>query len=480
MRQPSWVIQARTAGFWSRFRGSLQGEVLRLALPAVGEQLLSLMVGLVDTWLVGHLGKQALASVGLANQWVTMATTLFGAVAVGTTALIARAAGAQDWPLANRALRQSILVSALIGLLAMGLGLGLAGSAVALLGAGPDTLPLATTYLRIVASIFFFSTLMFVSNAAMRGAGDTRTPLLIMLVVNGLNAPLAWVLINGHLGLPALGVTGSAIGAAIGRAVGGILAVALLLHGRRGLRLSLWPLRPDLGTIGRILRVGLPSGIETMLFQMGQMTFYSIVAGLGTAALAAQQVALNATSISFLPGFGFAVAATTLVGQGLGARDPRRAERSAYFSFFWGGGLMLISGLFLLSLPGAFMRFFTSDAEVIALGLQPLRIIGVAQPVLAAVMIFAGALRGAGDTRTPLYVNGSSLWLWRVPLAALLTRGWAAFLPAWAAGLLPAWLAFGPGWGLTGAWVAMAADLTLRGTLMLLRFRTGKWKTARV
>ena len=136
---------------------SLQGQVLRLALPAVGEQLLNLMVGLVDTFLVGHLGKQSLAAVGLANEWVMVATTFFGAVAVGTTALIARAVGGEDWPLAGRALRQSLLLGLAIGLLTTVLGLSLSGSVVTLLGAQADTQPLASGYLRIVATIFAVS-----------------------------------------------------------------------------------------------------------------------------------------------------------------------------------------------------------------------------------------------------------------------------------------------------------------------------------
>lgn len=473
-RRPSVASRARP-------RLSLQGQILRLALPAVGEQLLSLMVGLVDTFLVGHLGQEALAAVGLANQWVLMATTLFGAVAVGTTALIARAVGAKDWPLANRALRQSIVLSGGIGLLSTGLGLALAGPAVNLLGAGPDTYALATSYLRIVAAIFFFSTLMFMANAAMRGAGDTRTPLLVMLVVNGLNAGLAWILVNGKWGLPQLGVAGSAVGAATGRTIGGLLAIFLLLRGRRGLRLSLARLRPDFGLIGRILRVGLPSGAESLLFRTAQMTFFRVVAGLGTAAIAAQQVALNATSISFLPGFGFAVAGTTLVGQSLGAQDPHRAERSGYSAFLWGAGFMIGIGLILLAFPGWFMRFFTTDPEVIARGIVPLRIIGLAQPALAAAMIFAGALRGAGDTRAPMWINTTSLWLVRVPLAVLLTQGLSALFPGLAtAGRLPLWLRNGVGWGLAGAWTAMAIDLIIRGTSMLLRFRTGHWKEVQV
>jgi putative MATE family efflux protein len=399
---------------------------------------------------------------------------------VGTTALVARAVGAQDANLARRAVHQSILLGTLVGVLSMVLGLALAGPAILVVGAGPDTAPLAAHYLEIVATTFLLSTLMFVANAALRGAGDTRTPMVIMLVVNGINALVAWALINGVAGLPALGLTGSAVGQAVGRAIGGVLALVALLRNRGVLRLRAGGLRPDLRLMGRILRVGLPSGIENVLFRLGQMAFFTVVAGLGTAALAAQQIVLNASSVAWLPGFGFAVAATTLVGQSLGAQDPRRAARSGIIAFWWGLALMVVMGVILAAFPALFTTFFTNDAEVIALGVRPLQVLALSQPFLAAAMILGGALRGAGDTNTPLWVNAGSLWLVRVPLAAYLAQGLATIVPAWLPVTLPAWLAAGPGWGLTGAWVGAGVDLFVRGGLLWLFFRAGRWKKAQV
>ena len=438
----------------------IRRDVLRLALPAMGEQLLSMMVGIVDTFLVGHLGAAPLAAVGLANQWVMMATTLFGAIAVGSTALIARLVGARQPEDANQVLRQSVLVGALIGLVATILGVTLARPAVALLGAPEDVIDLSTSYLRLVASIFFFSTLMFIGNASLRGAGDTRTPLYVMLVVNVLNIAVAWTAINGPLGLPKLGVVGSALGAATGRTVGGVLVIALLLKGRSNIQLRLTRLRPDWDLIRRILRVGLPTGMEQMLFRTGHMVFARILAELGTMAYAANQVAINVLSLSFMPGFGFAVAATTLVGQSLGAEDPEGAEQRGYTAYRLGATLMTAVGLIIVLFPAQLMGAFTNESQVVALGTMPLQVVGLAQPVLAAVMIFPGGLRGAGDTRFPMAINGASIWLVRLPLAYF--------------------LALTLGWGLVGAWVAMALDFTLRAGLNFLRFRSGRWKVIEV
>jgi MATE family multidrug resistance protein len=419
-----------------------------------------MMVGIVDTFLVGHLGAAPLAAVGLANQWVMLATTLFASIATGSTALIARLIGARKPDDANQVLRQSVLLGALIGVVATALGMSLAHPAVMLLGAPKEIVGLSTDYLRVVSTILLFSTLMFIGNASLRGAGDTRTPLYVMMVVNALNIVVAWTAINGPFGLPKMGVVGSALGAATGRFVGGILVIAILIKGRAGIQLHLHNLRPDGNLIRRILHVGLPTGVEQMLFRTGQMFFARILAELGTVAYAANQVALNGWSLSFMPGFGFALAATTLVGQGLGAEDPEAAQRRGYSAFRMGAGFMSLVGLCFVFLSSQIVSFFTEDPEVIALGTMPLQVVGLIQPVLAASMVFSGALRGAGDTRFPMVVTAAAIWLVRLPLGYLF-------------GLVL-------GGGLLGAWAAMALDMVMRGVLNFLRFRGGRWKTLQV
>ena len=441
-------------------QATIRRDVLRLALPAMGEQMLSMMVGIVDTYLVGHLGAAPLAAVGLANQWVFLAMTLFGSVGTGATALIARFIGARDPDQADRALQQAMLLGVGLGLLATLLGVTLAGPAVLLLGAPADVIVPATNYLRVASTVFFFSTLMFIGNASLRGAGDTRTPLFVMLVVNSLNIVVAWAAINGHLGLPRMGVVGSALGAVTGRLAGGVLIIAILLRGRAGIQLKLSGLRFHRAMIKRILRVGLPTGLEQLLMRIGWMLFARILTTLGTVAYAANQVGVNGWSLSFMPGFGFALAATTLVGQSLGAQDPEGAQRRGYTAYWMGGLLMGLIGVLFILFPAQIVGFFTDDPAVIAVGTMPLRMVGFVQPFLAATMIFAGGLRGAGDTRFPMIVTGMSIFLLRLPLAYLL----AIIL----------------NWGLLGAWAALALDMSVRGVLNFLRFRGGRWKTIQV
>jgi MATE family multidrug resistance protein len=329
-----------------------------------------------------------------------------------------------------------------------------------IMGAEPDVVPLGALYMQIVAPTLVASGLMFVGNAALRGAGDTRTPMLVMAVVNGVNIVVACVLIYGFGPFPALGVAGSALGAAIGRTSGCVIVVLLLLQGRSGLRLSLPHLRPDIVQLRRIINVGLPAGMELLIMRLGMTIFAAVVASLGTDAYAAHQVVMTSESISFQPGFGFGVAAATLVGQGLGARDTRRAEDGALMSIQLALAVMSGMGCLFFFFPQVFMAIFTSDPQVIALGIVPLRIIGIAQPFLALTMTIPGALRGAGDTRGPLVVTTIGIWCVRLPLAFLLIS---------AVGL-----------GLPGAWMTMIIDQAFRSVFFIRRFRIGQWKLVRV
>ena len=449
-------------------QGDIRGRVLRLALPAVGEQFLNLLVGLVDTFLVGHLAAaaivqlgygsaQALAAVGLSSYVVWAATTLFIAVAVAATAMIARATGARNQAEANASLRQALLLGGLLGLVALVAIALFAGQVLRLLGAPADVYPLGVAFLRITALSMPLAGLLFIGNAALRGAGDTRTPLLVMLVVNGLNILIAWLLVNGQWGLPALGVQGTALGAAIGRSAGGLLVVAVLMRGRGLIRLDRLP-RPDGPMLKRLVRVGLPSGGEQLAFQGALVLFARLITGLGTVAFAAHNTVITIESISFLPGLGFAAAATTLVGQGLGAEDVARARWSGNEAFRQAAIFMAVMGLLFVLVPQWFLRLLVADPQVIAAGIIPLRTVGMIQPLLAASFVFAGALRGAGDTRFPLWVKLISPWLLRLPLAVVLI----------------------PRLGLAGAWIALSSDLALQGVLAWWRFRGAYWERIRI
>ena len=439
---------------------SLARRMLTLAWPAVIEQTLAMMISLVDFYIVGHLGAAALDGVGLGGQILNLTVAFLSAVGVGATALVARHIGAQEPEDATRTARQSIVLAVLIGLLMAVVGVIFTRPIIAWFGGEPEVIEQGTRYLRTVAPSFLFFSVLLIGNAVLRGAGDTRTPMLIMLIVNVINIGVAWSLTQGVAGLPRLGVVGSGLGAASAQTTGGIVVLALLVRGRAGIRLGLRLPRWDPGRIGRILNIGLPAGAEQILLQFALTSLTVVIARFGTEAYAAHQVTWRVAQLSFLPGWGFAVAASTLVGQELGAKQPQRASESGYVAFRAALLVMSVMAAIIFLFDSALIRMFIDDPLVIAQGIPILRIAALIQPAMAASFVFSGALRGAGDTRVTLAITIFSVWVLRVIITYLLGQAF--------------------GLALLGAWIAIAADFGFRGLMFWRRFRSGKWQSIRV
>jgi putative MATE family efflux protein len=450
-------------------------RVFILALPAVGEQVLNVLVGLADIFMVGNLSDAAVAelgysrdaalnAVGLGNQMNWLVMVLFLATGVGSTALIARAVGGENVTDQRRFLRHSLLIALGVGALGMLLMLGLGRAFLWTLGASapamePEVLPLGALYLNILGTGLIPAALLFIGMACMRGAGDTRTPLYVMLGVNSVNVLITWLLVNGELGLPTLGVAGAAIGSAVARGGGGMVVVWLLWRGRSGLKLDM-NLHFDPEIVRRLLRIGAPTAGEMFIFHGALLIFTRFVTSLGTVAHAAHITTINIEALSFLPGMGYAAAASALVGQSLGARDPQLGRRSAFEALGQGIVMMSLMGLLMVIFPHVFLGFFVNDPAVVAAGTEPLRAAGLLQPALAVSFILNGALRGAGDTKWPLYTRLMTTWGIRLPVTLLLV------------GTLD--------FGLNGIWLAMCIDFTMQGFLAMWRFNSGRWQRIEV
>jgi MATE family multidrug resistance protein len=439
---------------------SLARRVLALAWPAVIEQTLAMMISLVDFYIVGHLGAAALDGVGLGGQILNLTVAFLSAVGVGATALVARHIGAQEPEDATRTARQSIVLAVLIGLLMALIGSILTRPIIALFGGEPEVVEQGTRYLGTIAPSFLFVSVLLIGNAVLRGAGDTRTPMLIMLIVNVINISVAWSLTQGVAGLPRLGVVGSGLGAASAQTAGGLIVLTLLVRGRAGIQLGLRRPRWDPVRIGRILNIGLPAGAEQILLQFALTSLTVVIARFGTEAYAAHQVTWRIAQLSFLPGWGFAVAASTLVGQELGARQPQRASESGYVAFRAALMVMTVMAAIIFLFESALIRMFIDDPLVMAQGIPILRIAALIQPAMAASFVFSGALRGAGDTRVTLAITIFSVWVLRVIITYLLSQAF--------------------GLALLGAWIAIAVDFSFRGLMFWRRFHSGKWQSIRV
>ncbi|MGI9254186.1 MAG: MATE family efflux transporter, partial [Thermomicrobiales bacterium] len=388
-----------------------QRRVLALATPIIGENLLQTGVGAADTFMVATLGAAAVAGVGTAVELVFFIISVLSAVDIGATILVSQAIGSGDKARANLLARQAVVWGILLAIpVSIGGFLG-AQTIVGLFGAEPDVAANAVKYVHITSATSIALLLSFVCGAILRGAGDSRTPLYASVIANIVNIIVSWCLIFGHLGLPQMGVAGSAIGAASGRAVGAVLMLAMMASGRRAVSLhgrGGW--RPTLDVGGSLFRLGVPAAIEQVLIAGGFTTMMIVVAVLGTASLAAQQIGFTALSIAFLPGFGFAIAATALVGQSIGARDIASARAASSIALRWGILWMAVGGVLYFFFARQAMSIFTSDPEVTNDGVAALRAISLSLPFWAVWSVCAGTLRGSGDTRSPLIAGTLAVW----------------------------------------------------------------------
>jgi putative MATE family efflux protein len=380
---------------------------------------------------------------------------------MGATVLVAHAIGRKEPAEARRVFKQAILLSTGVAAVISVGSYALADPAMRLLGMDAEATKLGILYLQISAIGLPLLVGMFTGSAVLRGSGDTRTPMLVTLGINVINAAAAYVLIYGFGPVPALGVAGSAWAATVARLVGCGLLVSIFLRPNHPLTVREpggW--RLDGSLVRRMLNVGLPTAGEQFMLSFGITLYGLIVISLGTTVYAAQRASINIVQMAFLPGFGFAMAATTLVGQAMGAGRVALAEAGTWLATRYCMVLMGSVGLVFGLFGAPLMHLFSDDPAVIQMGGEALFIAAWNQPFMAVAQVLAGGLRGAGDTRYPLISTMLGVWLVRLPLGWLLG------------------VAFG--WGLSGIYLAYVFDTFLRAGMNFWRWRRGKWRTMRV
>ena len=389
-----------------------QKRVLGLAVPIIGENLLQTLVGAIDTFMVARLGSIAVAGVGTSVELIFFLISMLSAVEIGATVLVSQAIGAGDTAKANQLARQALSWGVLLAIPVSFFGVFVAPHVIRLYGAEPAVADAAVVYLEIIAATSVALLLSFVCSAVLRGAGDSRTPLYAAMVANVVNIVAAYALIFGNLGMPALGIAGSAWAASLGRAVAAAIMIGLMVRGHRKISLrgrEGWMPHFEIGR--SLMRLGVPAAIEQMLISAGFATMMGVVAFIGTAALAAQQIGFTALSLAFLPGFGFAIATTALVGQSVGANNWEAARKAQQIGLRWGVLWMACGSVVYFFFGRQIMHLFTSDPEVIDQGVRALRALSIALPFWGIGFVSSGALRGSGDTRTPAFISASSVWV---------------------------------------------------------------------
>lgn len=447
-----------------------------LAWPLFIEQILSTLVSFVDTAMVGRLGAAASASISISNSFVFLINGAVMALGVGLTTYVARSVGAKDYEAAKSYIRHALLILLLVGLPLALLTIALYRQIPAWMGADGDYIDQARDYLLITSIFRIFSMTMMVLGSVYRGRGDTKTPLYINTVVNLMNVAGNYLLINGphviKINLDALnihwsinmigagmGVRGAALSTGISWLLGGVTLTVMLFLKNDPTRISLKEsYRPDLALIRRVVAISIPAMLERISMSLSGIVVTSSIATLGVYSVAANGVYSTAESLSYMPGFAFQTSATTLVGQSLGAKKPELARRYTRYTITLGVVVMTLAGICLFVFARPLVSIINSDPSVIEIAERCLKVVAFVQPVQVVAWIYAGAMRGAGDTRFAFYITAFTNWTFRALGVLLVIRVFGLQLPH--------------------AVACMCLDQAARAVLMYLRYRSGKWMYA--
>jgi putative MATE family efflux protein len=439
----------------------LAREVAGLAWPAVVAGLLGTVVLFTDRLLLARHSDAALGSMQVSGPLIWSVHAVFGALQTGAVALIGRAVGAGDLPRARAALKAALGASAAIGAAVGAIGLAAQGPVIeAVVGAAPELRAMRQMSAEYLTPLWITTPIALVGGvavAALQAAGDTRTPMALAVAAALLNLALSYGLLFGAWGLPELGVMGSAIGSAAAFAAQAGLGLWAL--GRASGPVP-WT-GPDGGpALPVLLRVSGPAFGEKLLFHTAFMGFASYVGRLGPQALVAHQACIAIESLGFIAAHGFGVAAASLVARKLGAGDASAARRAAHLSAGLGAATLGAVSLVFLAFGPQLMGLFSADPEVISLGVRCLQVAAVAQPIMAVADTYGGSLRGAGETRVPMWVALAG------PVAVRLVACHT--------------LAFELGLGLPGIWIGTTLDWGVRAVALAAAFSRGRWAAARV
>jgi multidrug resistance protein, MATE family len=440
---------------------SLNKQIMVLAGPAIMEMLMHTLVWTADTAMVGRLTAADIAGVNLGAHMMFSLAAIFGALGTGATAMVARAVGAGDHQKARDTASQAMGLSIIMCLIVAGSGMYFARSIFEWLVSDPNVIELGSDYTRFVFIGAFFLIPQMVGNAIIRGTGNTFIPFLSAAVANIFNIAADYVLIFGKLGFPAMGSRGAGIATGTAQILGAAITFYYLFRSNSAIRISIRRIfRFNAKQVKALVQLSIPAGLEVMMNEGSRLVSSFWIAQLGTVAYAAHSLAVAGESLSFMPGYGFAVAAATLVGQRLGAGKPDEADRSAKRAVMLAVILMGSVGIVFFTYPVQIMRLFSTNQDAVYWASRSIRIGAFEQIPIAIAMVFSGALKGAGDTRGPFKISLITNLGIRLPLIFIAV--FVFHLPV------------------TFVWMISVLQYVVEATLMSIRYRRGKWKTLKV
>jgi putative MATE family efflux protein len=432
----------------------IRRDVARLAVPVIGQSLLQTLVFLVDRAMLGRFSSDALASLQISGPIVWSLAAMVGAIQVGAIAVVGREAGAKRPSEAAAGVRAGLFAALVLGVIAGGLGvLSMPLLHAAFPNAGPNVHAAAREYLTTMLPAMPLLLIAAMAAAVHQAAGDTRTPLFVAIGANIVNAGVNWVLVFGHLGAPALGARGAAIGGVLAFSFECAVLGTLLWRGRGVI--SMRGRGGERKGLARMTKVALPVMLERTLQYIGYLSFTAMIGALGTVAMAANQALIGIESIAFLSADGFGIAAASIVAQRLGAGQPAEARLGARVAVMMGTAALTACGLVFLLLPQPLASAFSSDRAIVEAVVPCLAVMAFAQPFMASSVVLGEAFRGAGAVRATLIVT---------MLGGFVVRLVATYV-----------LAFRFELGLVGVWLGSTIDWVVRTACFVWIFARGKW-----
>jgi putative MATE family efflux protein len=453
---PAAAVAAHAAALSRADTLATDREIWRLAWPVILSQILASTVSLIDIAMLGRLGPGSLAAVGYVTQIFLLSQAVLFAIGVAGVALMARAIGAGDAARARAALAGCLVVAIAAAALLAGSVLSAPRFLLGLLNAKPDVIEMALPYLRFTMASTLLFAVSITLECGFRAMRDTRTPLAVAIAVTTVKTALNYLLIFGPFGIPRLGLAGAGIATLGAQAVAVVLLSVATRRRDARATLSLVPrdvaaARSNLREVGRI---SAPAVLERLVLNLALLDYFRMLGDYGSSAIAAYTVGVRMMSFSWIPGIGFAAAAATLVGHELGAADPHSARRAGWRALRLALAVSVLLGLVAAFGRGPLARIFTNDPSVLA-ELGPFMLtLALTQPLLGFHFTLSGALRGAGDTVSPLLAAAIGNWAFRVPLAYAFSHSGKPVL----------WM-----------WFALVVDHIARAAYIGFVFMRGRW-----
>jgi len=441
-------------------KGPLFRAIVLLAVPMVLEMAMESVFAVVDIFFVSRLGDDAMAGVALTESILTLVYTVAMGLSIGVTAMVARRTGESDPDASARATVQAVILGGVLALVLGVVGVVWAEDMLSLMGAEVGTIEVALPYTKVMLGANVVIILLFLQNAAFRGAGDAAIAMRVLWLANGINIVLDPCLIFGLGPFPEMGVQGAAVATTIGRGTAVLVQLFVLLRLNGRLQVRVRHLRVDPSVMFRLVRLSATGTFQTFIGMASWIGLVRITAAFGPEALAGYAIGVRVILFALLPAWGLSNAAATMVGQGLGAGDPDRAEAAVWIAgklnlvFLGGAGL-----LFIVFAP-SIVSLFGGTGEASAYAVACLRIVAAGYPFYAYGMVLTAAFNGAGAVWTPTIINLFCFWLWEIPLA------WVLAYPA--------------GMGPNGVFAAIAISYATLAVISGVLFRRGSWKRASV